>query len=68
MMTARRVPIHSAKRDSTLSPPVQIAIVLIILALPFVVGTLLIHGLHDHIITFHGTDEELFYYPTIMKT
>jgi hypothetical protein len=40
---------------------------LVVLALPFVIATIALHGLSDHIQTFHGSDEEIFHYPLIRK-
>jgi hypothetical protein len=48
-------------------PYIHFAIALSALALPFIVGTIALHGLRDHIATFHGSDEELFHYPIILN-
>src|ERR1019366_6919001 len=45
----------------------QTAIAMFALALPFVVTVILLHGLRDHISTFHGTDEENYHYPIILR-
>lgn len=38
---------------------------LAILALPFAIAVISLHGLSDHILTFHGSDEEIDHYPII---
>jgi len=66
-MTARDIPIASKTNDREYLCYLLNTIALITLALSFIVGTMALHGLRDHIATFHGSDEELFHYPIILK-
>lgn len=57
--------------DTQVQRPVPLSIdtflALVVLAVPFAVATIALHGLSDHILTFHGSDEEIFHYPIIRK-
>jgi hypothetical protein len=45
----------------------QTFLALVVLAVPFVAAVVALHGLSDHIATFHGSDEEIYHYPLIVK-
>jgi hypothetical protein len=45
----------------------QTVIAMLVLSVPFVVTVILLHGLRDHIVTFHGSDEEIYHYPIILR-
>lgn len=66
-MTEGDTPIASTAAVCKYSTYTCSAIALGTLALPFIIGTVALHGLHDHIVTFHGSDEELNQYPIIMQ-
>lgn len=60
---------HRDDASSSGAKPVfwQTAIAMFALAIPFIVAVILLHGLHDHISTFHGSDEEKHHYPIILQ-
>ena len=66
-MTTEDTPIASITGARAYSPRIYSAIAAVTLALPFIIGTIALHGLHDHIVTFHGSDEEINQYPIIMR-
>ncbi|MGA8696527.1 MAG: hypothetical protein WB689_22325 [Xanthobacteraceae bacterium] len=39
----------------------ELVTVIVALSIPFIITVVLLHWLQDHISTFHGSDEELFY-------
>ena len=45
----------------------QMATAVLILALPFIIVIIALHGLHDQFITYHGNDEKDFHYPIILR-
>jgi hypothetical protein len=45
----------------------RLLVAMLTLSIPFVIAVILLHGLRDHISTFHGSDEEIFHYPTILR-